>query len=438
MPIQSIFPLFTTRCDSSAAPPPPPLLPPPGSSGSNKAAAGETANTPPPPPPAESDTAAAAAPAPPPPSPSDDDISKAAASVSSCPNPGPLETATWDVRRLVSLDTYDGVRVDISKQLSPYFACVHSFHLGTTMLPDGKNCSYGFTTQMNDEEGFMMARVDPERGTVDGRIHKALLGGIAMGKLQVGLSQEGQNDQLLGEIDIGAQTWTANLKYGSMGGGNVFGCNYFQAVSPKLAMGGEGMYIGANGNMLSSYTAKYLFDNGSENNNTDAAPAPGPEAPSYLAATYNAGQGMLSLNYKRAITAQRVNIGASLECSPMTLESQVMVGAEFNLTRSKMNVCIDGSGRIQSVLEAKLGREQGSPASLECSPMTLESQVMVGAEFNLTRSKMNVCIDGSGRIQSVLEAKLGREQGSPALNFAAELDHGKNVMRFGYGLNIGS
>eukprot|EP00985_Skeletonema_marinoi_P001843 scaffold740_cov119-Skeletonema_marinoi.AAC.1 len=379
MPIQSIFPLFTTRCDSSAIPPPPPLLPPPGGSKS-----GEAGSTPPPPPAAESDKAAA----PPPPSPvaADDDIAKAAASVSSCPNPGPLEMATYDVRRLVSLDTYDGVRVDISKQLSPYFACVHSFHLGTTMLPDGKNCSYGFTTQMNDEEGFMMARVDPERGSVDGRIHKALLGGLAMGKLQLGLSSEGQSDQMLGEVDIGAATWTANLKYGSMGGGNVFGCNYFQAVTPKLAMGGEGMYIGANGNMLSSYTAKYSFDNGTEEA-TDAAPAPGPpEAPSYLAATYNAGQGMLSLNYKRAVTAQRVNIGASLECSPMTLESQVLLGAEFNLTRSKMNVCIDGSGRIQSVLETKLGREPGSPA----------------------------------------------------LNFAAELDHGKNVMKFGYGLNIGS
>mmetsp|Transcript_9662 Transcript_9662/g.15977 ORF Transcript_9662/g.15977 Transcript_9662/m.15977 type:complete len:381 (+) Transcript_9662:63-1205(+) len=380
MPIQSIFPLFTTKCDSSSNPPPPPLLPPPGSSKS-----GEAGSTPPPPPPAaESDKASA----PPPPSPAaaEDDIAKAAASVSSCPNPGPLEMATWDVRRLVSLDTYDGVRVDISKQLSPYFACVHSFHLGTSMLPDGKNCSYGFTTQMNDEEGFMMARVDPERGTVDGRIHKALLGGLAMGKLQLGLSSEGQSDQMLGEVDVGAATWTANLKYGSMGGGNVFGCNYFQAVTPKLAMGGEGMYIGANGNMISSYTAKYSFVNGNEEA-TDGATAPGPtEAPSYLAATYNAGQGMLSLNYKRAVTPQRVNIGASLECSPMTLESQVMLGAEFNLTRSKMNVCIDGTGRIQSVLETKLGREQGSPA----------------------------------------------------LNFAAELDHGKNVMKFGYGLNIGS
>ena len=251
---------------------------------------------------------------------------------------------------------------------------------------------------MQDEEGFIMARVDPERGTVDGRIHKSLLGGLAMGKLQVGVSSEGANDQLLGELDLGAQTWTANLKYGSMGGGNVFGCNFFQSVSPRLQMGGEGMYIGANGNMMSSYTAKFLFPNVNNNNGGDGGdkdalasaavipPGQPGEAPSYLAATYNAGQGMLSLNYKRAVTPSRVNIGASLECSPVTLESQVLVGAEFNLTRSKMNVCVDGSGRIQSVLEAKLGREQSSPS----------------------------------------------------LNFAAELDHGKSLMRFGYGLNIGS
>jgi len=261
------------------------------------------------------------------------------------------------------------------------------------MLPDGKSASYGFTAQMNDEEGFMMARVDPERGTVDGRIHKALLGGLAMGKLQVGVSSEGQNDQLLGEVDLGAATWTANLKYGSMGGGNVLGCNYFQSVTPRLAMGGEGMYIGANGNMMSSYTAKYTFpnvnDNGEENDAIAAAAAaagPAGEPPSYLAATYNAGQGMLSFAYKRAVTPSRVSLVSSIECSPMTLESQVSVGAEFNLTRSKMNLCVDGTGRIQSLLEAKLGREPGSPA----------------------------------------------------LNFAAELDHGKGVMKFGYGLNIGS
>eukprot|EP00569_Conticribra_weissflogii_P019894 CAMPEP_0171420518 /NCGR_PEP_ID=MMETSP0881-20121228/34_1 /TAXON_ID=67004 /ORGANISM="Thalassiosira weissflogii, Strain CCMP1336" /LENGTH=256 /DNA_ID=CAMNT_0011938819 /DNA_START=32 /DNA_END=798 /DNA_ORIENTATION=+ len=247
-----LFPLFTTaRCDAPL--PPPPL---PSSSGGTES----ISKSPPPPPPLTSPSSSTTSSnPPPPPTPEEDSISQAVASVSSCPNPGPLEAATWDVRRLTSLDTYDGLRVDISKQLSPFFAVVHSFHLGTTMLPDGRTSSYGMTVQMNDEEGFSMARVDPERGTVDGRVHKALLGGVAMGKLQLGLSQEGSSDQLLGELDVGAQTWTANLKYGSMGGGNMFGMNYFQAVTPKLAMGGEGMYIGANGNMLSSYTAKYSF-----------------------------------------------------------------------------------------------------------------------------------------------------------------------------------
>lgn len=405
MNIPSIFvPLFRTRCDAPPLAPPP--LPP--LAGGGEKTATKSSPPPPPPPPASSLSSAsssgsappAAVVAPPPPpttttttaalpeQPADDDIARAASLVSSCPNPGPLEAATWDVRRLTSLDTYDGARIDVSKQLSPYFSVVHAFHLGTSMLPDARNSSYGFTAQMNDEEGFMMARVDPERGTVDGRIHRSLLGGLAMVKLQVGTSTEGSSDQLLGEIDLGAMTWTANLKYGSMGGGNVFGCNYYQAVSPRLALGAEGMYIGANGNMLSSYTAKLSLPNAAEDggDGDGPAPAPGGGPPSYLAATYNAGQGALSVNYKRSVTPSRVNVGVSLECSPVTLESQFVVGAEFNLTRSKMNVCVDGTGRVQSVLEAKLGREPGSPS----------------------------------------------------LNFAAELDHGKGLMRFGYGLNIGS
>ena len=48
-----------------------------------------------------------------------------------------------------------------------------------------------------------------------------------------------------------------------------------------------------------------------------------------------------------------------------------------------------------------------------------------------------VHVDGTGRVQSALEAKLGMAPGSPSLTFAAEVDHGKDTMRFGYGLNIG-
>ncbi|KAL7430691.1 hypothetical protein ACHAXH_001937 [Discostella pseudostelligera] len=417
----NILPLFRTKCDSAPPPPLPPLAAAGSSSGiGNEAidAAGATKLPPPPPPPPATTTGSksgdntpASASAAPSSSTSsaaaalDNSIAQIASTISPISNPGPLEASTWDVRRLTSLDTYDGMRCDISKQLSPYFAVVHSFQLGTSGLPEGKNSNYCLSAQMNDEAGFLMCRMDPDRGTVDGRIHQSLLGGMAMGKLQVGTSSEGQNDQLLGELDFGGMTWTGNIKYGSMGGGNVIGMNYFQGVTSRLALGGEAMYVGVNGNKIGSYTAKYaLFpsDGSGGNGNNEgnilagggdgasagggAPPPPSGEAPSYIAATYNSGQSMLSLAYKRSITPNRVTIATSLECSPLTLESQVFVGAEFNLTRSKMNVCIDGSGRIQSVLGANLGREPGSPT----------------------------------------------------LNFVAELDHGKSFMKFGYGLNIGS
>jgi mitochondrial import receptor subunit TOM40 len=358
-----------TRCDDGSAPPPPPL--PPGSSDSGSPA-------PPPPPPAGGD---------------DDSIAAAAGAATAYMNPGPYEQAASDGKRLVTLDTFDGFRCDINKQVSPYMAVVHSFWLGTNMIPDGRKSTYSFLTQVADDQGLLMARVDPGRGSVDGRIHRAILGGLAMGKLQVNVSTEGQGDQMLGEVDFGGMSWTGNLKYGSMGGGLVYGCNYFQAITPKLSMGGEGMYISANQNLLSNYTLKYTIPakTGEEDSPVQAAAKAPPGMPmsestgsSTMCLNYNSGQTALSMNYKRVVTPNRVTLGAELQCSPFTLDSQVLLGAEFRLQRSKFAVCIDGTGRMQSTLEAKLGMAPGSPS----------------------------------------------------LNFAADVDHIKEEMKFGYGMTI--
>jgi len=297
------------------------------------------------------------------------------------------------MKRLLALDAHDGFRVDINKQLSPYMLVVHSFWLGTGMLPEGRNKSYSFVTQVADESGgLMMARVDPERGSDEGRLHRVLFGGLAMGKLQVSVSAGGgeasSNDSLMGEVDVGAGTWTANLKYGSMGGGIVMGCNYFQSITPNLSMGGEGLYLAANQSLLSNYAVKYTM---AAKTGDDLADANLPSLPnettgsSTFFANYNSAQNVFSLAYRRLVTPP----------------SRVQMGAE-----------------------------------LQCSPVTLESQVTLGAEFKLERSKVSVCVDGGGKIQTVVEAKLAKQQGSPTMNFSGELDHWNNVMRFGYGINI--
>uniref|UniRef100_A0A7S2S232 Mitochondrial import receptor subunit TOM40 homolog n=1 Tax=Eucampia antarctica TaxID=49252 RepID=A0A7S2S232_9STRA len=306
----------------------------------------------------------------------ENDIAKAAAAVSPIGSPGPYEQATMDSKRLVSLDTADGARFDISKQLSPYMLVAHSFWLGTSMLPEGRNKTYTFVTQVATEDGKMlMARFDPEKRSLDGRLHYFPLGT----RVQLSISPEGTNDQMLAELDLGSDqtTWAGNFKYGSMGGGIALGANYYQAITSRLAMGGEGMYLSANKSLMSNYTARYHFTPHDDPSNTDS---------STIVGQWNPSQQMLSLNYKRTVTPGRVHVGAELQCNPLAPD---------------------------------------------------QSQMALGAEFNLTRSKFNFCVGGDGRIQTVLEAKLGMAPGSPTLNFSANIHHATSDMKFGYGLNIG-
>jgi mitochondrial import receptor subunit TOM40 len=371
-------PSATVLCDAVTAPPPPPPLP-----------AGAVA--PPPPPPLESGSA-------------DDSIARAAASVSNYTNPGPYEHVLTDIKQPVMMDNFDGFRCDINKQISPHMMINHGFWLGSSLLgqmaagPGGgaeRKNSYSFFTQVADESGFLFARVDPTRGSVDGRVQRAILGGLAMAKLQLALSVDGQQDQAVSELDFGGTSWSANLKYGTMGGAPVWGASYLQAITPNLCMGGEGLYVATNGNTLSSYTLKYKMPakTGEEDAPIQLPTTPSmrpPGAPpaetgsSTIGIQINPAHGALIANYKRVVTPDRV-----------------MLGAELN-----------------------------------CSIASLESDVKLGALFQLTRSKLAVTVDGSGVIQSRVDAKLGMAPGSPSVMFAAHLDHLKSDMRFGYGLTF--
>jgi len=373
----------TTRCDDAAPPAAPPLPPPlPGSE----------KDAPPPPPPAAGDASAA-----------DDAIAQAAKMASMYANPGPYEQASFDARRLIQLDTFDGFRCDINKQVSPFVAAVHSFWLGTSMINDGTNRTntYTFTTQVADDAGIVMGRFDPGRVSLDGQVHRALLGGLAMGKIQFMVSAEGQSDQMFTELNFGGHTWTGNLKYGSVAGGLMYGCNYFQAITPRVALGGEGIYVGANQSLISNYTLKLSFpaktgeegipiptspklEHEAEQQGPPGMPQPESAGSSSFCINVNPSQAACQINYKRVVTPQRVTLGAELQ---------------FN-------------------------------------PLSLESQMLAGAEFKLQRSKMNVCIDGGLRIQTLLEAKLGIAPGSPSLSFSAEMNHPEDQMRFGYGITI--
>lgn len=349
----STGPQQRTQCEEEAPAPPP--LPSAGSL--------------PPPPSPETDTTGTKE--------SRDAIGKAAAEATAFTNPGPYEQAMSDGKRLVMLESFDGFRCEITKQVSPFMAAVHSFHLGTTMLPDGRKSSYAFASQIADDSSLIMARVDPGRGSTDFRVHKALLGGLGMGKLHGSVSQSGENEQCLAEIDLGGMTWAGNVKYGSMGNGMCYGLNFIQAVHPRVSMGAEGLYLASNNRFISSYGMKINWTGSQAAAHaaatvTTKAPKqlppgmPPPEAAgdSMLLVNYNTAMGAATINYKQTVAPNRLTLGAELQFSPLSLESQIVMAAEFKWQRSKLNFCIDGGGRMQSVLEAKLGMSPGVPSLL--------------------------------------------------------------------------
>lgn len=345
-------------------------------------------------------------------------ISRAVSSVSPLYNPGLYEAVTLTIKRLTNLETHDGFRCEIHKQLSPFMVAIHSFWLGTTMIPDGRMKTYTFSTQVANENGLLMTRFDPDMGSIDGRVHKALLNGFLQAKIQLGVSTERAKDQLLLECDVNSESWTGNVKYGSVAAGNVFGLNYNQAITERWSMGGEGMYVGANnGNWMCSGMLRYeinaesgmedeisLSSNDKCNIKERDLQLEKKITPSSLngksifIAQYDPTQNGLGLYYNRIIVPDRVVFGAELQCNP-TLIGQI------------------------------LGTGSGSGEG-DCT-------VALGTEFQLTRSKVNVSVDGTGRIKSTLETKLGMAMGSPSVSFSADIDHGKDIMKFGYGLSVG-
>jgi len=302
-----------------------------------------------------------------------------------------------DAKRLVALDTFEGFRCDVNKQMSPSMLVMHSFALSPASAassspmqggpPPPPPSSYTFITQVGDDSGgIFVSRVDTARGGVDARMHRPLLGGLALLKLQMSLSGS-ENDTLLAEVDVGTAipilTWTANLKYGSMGGGPVWGANYWQAITPNFLMGGEGMYIAAQGTPAAAYAFKYKFQapltpqeqeqvEAEKNKSGAAAPPPGPPGmppPEAPGASSIIGQfhsnGMMTLNYRRVVTPQRVTVGSELAFpffAPFNDPPDLLLGAEFNLTRSKLAWSMDcNTWKFNSILETKLGMSPMAP-----------------------------------------------------------------------------
>ena len=132
--------------------------------------------------------------------------------------------------------------------------------------------------------------------------------------------------------------------------GTHLGCSYVQAITKRLALGGEGILQAA---------------------------APAATFTSALKWTGDAvGRRVLELRGRRTarpagavttVSPNRVTLGTELNVAPATGDASFSAGAEFALKQSRVNLAVDGSGRMQSASRRSCRRP---PALLFSAEMT--------------------------------------------------------------------
>jgi mitochondrial import receptor subunit TOM40 len=170
-------------------------------------------------------------------------------------NPGPWDKCDQETQRILKLDTFDGARFELQKGMGASFATSHAVFLGSSMHPGGKYYQFGSTLILGD--ALLVGRVD-HAGVLNAQWHQQYAqapgvpsrwGHHIQASLMPPFSQEESHFQA--DFDYKGDDFTGGVKLGS---GPLVGLSYFQAVTPRVAMGGEG-YVHL-GRRMSHVTAR--------------------------------------------------------------------------------------------------------------------------------------------------------------------------------------
>jgi len=239
-------------------------------------------------------------------------------------NPGPLERCDQEIQRVLRVDTFDGARFELQKMLGPHFAASHTIYMGSSAHEKGY--LYNFSTTLVLNEALLIGRFD-HMGRVDAQWHQTYSGSLGRWSHRIQAQLTPQESQGVAEFERKGDESTGGFKVGV----GLLGLNYFHAVTPRLAIGGEASYIQRLNATHFTGRARYT-----DNNHTVVA----------TASTY----GSVSAAFLRRVS-NRVGLACELEVATGTLDSHMSFGAEFIMRQAKFHANITSKGVIQTTLQ---------------------------------------------------------------------------------------
>ena len=245
-------------------------------------------------------------------------------------NPGPWDKADSDTQRILKIDTFDGARFELHKGHGPLFATSHTVYMGSSMHQGGSFYMFGSTLLFRDT--LLVGRLDNSM-RLDAQAHGSLSNRLSH-RIQASLAHNSvRESHLVTDFEYKGNDFTAGVKVG-LTDGPLVGVSYFQAITPRLAVGGEGYYIDARRATHVTARARY----------TDNA---------VTACATASTNGTVSATLSRRIN-NRVGFAAEIELLPSTLQSHMSVGVEAQMRQAKFMANVTGTGLIQSTLSSTI------------------------------------------------------------------------------------
>lgn len=243
-------------------------------------------------------------------------------------------------RRAVSLkpDLFEGFRFDLTKPLNHNFALSHSVFMGNADVPTQNPAqvvkaptgSYEFGANLVTNGGALaLGRVSAD-GRLTGRV-KADLAPWAALKSQFQVAGERGMSQAMFDLDLRGGDWNGQLKYGTSA---FYGANYFQSVTPTLALGAEVFHLAEQRRSGAGLAARHAT--------ADA-----------VATLQAANTGLLSATYLRRVS-DKVSLACDFMWNSNSREAAASFGYDYTLRQCRLRGRVDSDGRVAAFLEERL------------------------------------------------------------------------------------
>ena len=245
-------------------------------------------------------------------------------------NPGAWNSCENEVRRILDVDTFDGAKFEFQKPLDQTgtFFTSHAFHMGSSIHPGGGMYQFG-TTFVYNNDTLLIGRMD-NMLRLDAQLHMTSpVSKNLIHRVQASVQSKLDDTHVVLDNEYKGLDFTATAKVGD---GYLFGCSYFQAVTPRIALGGEFLWLGARRSANVTARARYT------DNNVTAI------------LTGSTAKETVQASFLRKVN-NRVGLATEIEFAPASLDAHVSIGGEFIMRQSKFQANVTSKGIIQVVLQ---------------------------------------------------------------------------------------